>query len=127
MFIHAPDVCYPTQGYEHVSGPLVHNIKGESEGEGPWQFFEVIYRKGEGGTADQQEVYYSWRYSGVWNPGMITQKGAERIPGMFKVQVARQVRDREINVRNVGNPCEAFLAQLMPEIERRIAQSQRSS
>jgi hypothetical protein len=127
MFVHAPDVCYPATGYEHISGPLLHNLKGESEGEGPWPFFEVIYRKGEGDTADQQEVYYSWWHSGGWNPGMITQKGAERIPGMFKVQVSRLVKDQEIDVRDVGNPCEAFLAQLMPEIERRIAQSRRPS
>jgi hypothetical protein len=42
---------------------------------------------------------------------------------MFKVQVARMVRDREVDVRNFGNPTEAFLARLMPEIDSRIAAS----
>jgi Protein of unknown function (DUF3485) len=127
MFIHAPDVCYPGSGFEHIAGPIGHDITSGDGGH--WPFFEVIYRKGEGNTADQQEVYYSWRHFGalgssVWSPGMITQKRSERIPGMFKVQVARGIKDRELGVRDVGNPCQAFLAQLMPEIERRVATPQ---
>jgi hypothetical protein len=126
MFIHAPDTCYPASGYEHVAGPINHDITSGDVGH--WPFFEVVYRKGEGSTVDQQEVYYSWRHfdalgSNAWSPGMITQKRSERMPGMFKVQVARSIKDRELNVRDVGNPCEAFLAQLMPEIERRVNQS----
>jgi hypothetical protein len=125
MFIHAPETCYPGSGFEHVAGPIMHDITSGDAGH--WPFFELVYRKGEGSTVDQQEVYYSWRHfdaigSSVWSPGMITQKRSERMPGMFKVQVSRPLKDRELNVRNVGNPCEAFLAQFMPEIERRVAQ-----
>ncbi len=123
MFIHAPDVCYPAAGYERVAGPLPHQIAAPGDAS-RWLFQELIFNKGEGGAADQQEVYFSWRYAGAWNPGMITRKVSERIPGMFKVQVARPIRDRELEVRSIGNPCEAFLACLMPEIDRRIAQGQ---
>ncbi len=121
MFVHAPDVCYPANGYDSVTGAVSRVISVENSGN--WPFFEVIYHKGEGNTADQQQVYHSWRHSntGEWSPSMITQKGSERIPGLFKVQIARAVKDREINVREIGNPCEAFLRELMPEIERRIA------
>ena len=123
MFIHAPDVCYPAAGYERIAGPVPHQIA--APGDAPrWPFQELIYAKGEGGAADQQEVYFSWRYAGEWSPGMLTRKASERIPGMFKVQVARPIRDRELAVRGIGNPCEAFLAYLMPEIDRRIAQGQ---
>ena len=121
MFIHDPGTCYPAAGYERVAGPLPHQIAAPGDAP-PWPFQEVIYTKGEGGAADQQEVYFSWRYEGRWTPGMITRKTSERIPGMFKVQVARPIRDREIEVRGIGNPCEAFLTSLMPEIDRRIAQ-----
>ena len=123
MFIHAPDVCYPAAGYDRIAGPIPHQIAAPGEASS-WPFQELVYTKGEGGTADQQEVYFSWRYAGQWSPGMITQKASERIPGMFKVQVARPVRDRELDVRAVGNPCEALLAYLMPEIDRRIEQAQ---
>ena len=123
MFIHDPGTCYPAAGYERVAGPLPHQIAAPGDGSS-WPFQEVVYTKGEGGAADQQEVYFSWRYEGRWTPGMITRKASERIPGMFKVQVARPIRDRELDVRSIGNPCEAFLTYLMPEIDRRIAQGQ---
>lgn len=121
MFIHAPEVCYPASGYEPVTEPIGRIVTAGPSGK--WSFLESIYHKGEGNTADQQEVYHSWRHSNSkeWGPGMITQKGSERIPGLFKVQVARSVKDREISVRDIGNPCQAFLSELMPEIERRIA------
>jgi Protein of unknown function (DUF3485) len=123
MFIHAPETCYPAAGYTRVAGPVPHQIAAPGDAP-PWPFEELVYAKGEGGTADQQEVYFSWRYAGKWSPGMMTRKVSERIPGMFKVQVARPIQDRELDVRGVGNPCEAFLTYLMPEIDRRIAQGQ---
>lgn len=123
MFIHDPGTCYPAAGYERVAGPVLHRITAPGTA-APWSFQELIYSKGEGGSADQQEVYFSWRYGDAWSPGTLTQKASERIPGMFKVQVARPIRDRELEVRGIGNPCEAFLAYLMPEIDRRIEQGQ---
>ncbi|MCU1376830.1 MAG: hypothetical protein JWO68_4116 [Actinomycetia bacterium] len=128
MFIHAPEICYPAAGFSPVLGPLARTVTGgkAKSPESPkasWPFHEVVYSKGEGGQANQEEVYYTWRYSGVWTPGLMVQKQFERIPGMFKVQVARRVRDREIDLLDVGNPCEAFLKLLMPEIDRRIVAS----
>ena len=46
---------------------------------------------------------------------------------MFKVQVSRRVMDRELDLLDIGNPCEAFLAQLMPELDRRIAEGRAKS
>jgi hypothetical protein len=124
MFVHSPDNCYPAAGYHKTRGPTGRTIKS---GPASWPFFETVYAKGEGGKAEQQEVYCTWRYSEVWTPGLTTQKGFERIPGMFKVQVGRQVQDKEIELLEDGNPCEAFLSQLMPEIDRRIAEGRAKS
>jgi hypothetical protein len=125
MFVHAPTTCYPASGYECVTGPLSNRVRESAQAEArSWPFYELVYRKGEGGQADQQDVFYTWRYSGQWSPGLTTPKWIERIPGMFKVQVSRPVKDAEIDLLSVGNPCESFLAHLMPEIDRRIAESQ---
>ena len=62
-------------------------------------------------------MYYSWRYLGHWSPDVGTHKQFERVPGMYKVQLARRVSGRER--RDIGNPCESFLAALLPEFERR--------
>jgi hypothetical protein len=50
---------------------------------------------------------------------MGTYKRFERIPGMLKVHLARRVTEHER--RDIGNPCEAFLEALLPEVERRLA------
>jgi hypothetical protein len=64
-------------------------------------------------------VYFSWRYNNKWSPDVGKQKHFERIPSMYKVQVARRVSDHER--RDVGNPCEAFLQELLPDLEQRIS------
>jgi len=117
MFIHAPEVCYPGAGYECMAGPFARDLV---VGEDRWPFRELVYHKGEGGNADQQDIYYSWRYGGRWTVEGSNAKTFERIPGMYKVQVARPAKDQELKMLTVGNPCEAFLTQLMPEIEKRI-------
>lgn len=118
MYIHAPEVCYAAAGYEQTVGPRPRAV---TAGGAAWPFHELVFSRGEGGLAELQEVYYTWRYSGAWTPGLLTQKGFERIPGMFKVHVARGVKDTEMDNLDVGNPCEDLLARLMPEIDRRIA------
>ena len=119
VFIHAPEVCYPAAGYDRLTGP---NGRAVTSGDRKSEFGETVYTKGEGGTVDQQQVYCSWHHSGSWGPSMITRKGSERIPGMFKVQISRALTDREMDLRAVGDPCQSFLTALMPEIDRRIAE-----
>ena len=45
-------------------------------------------------------------------------KEMERVPGMYKVQVARRLLPSE--ARTLDNPCEAFLEALLPVLEARI-------
>jgi EpsI family protein len=120
MYIHIPEVCYPAAGYTQAGDAKVRDVTA-----GPHQapFRAMVYAKGEGPHADLQEVYYSWwRYGRGWSPDPGTQKEFERIPSMYKVQLARRVSDRER--RDVGNPCESLLQELLPQMERRIATSQ---
>ena len=63
-------------------------------------------------------MYYAWRFQGRWSPDYGKFKQLERIPGMFKVHLARRVAGQER--RDVGNPCEAFLREFLPEVERRV-------
>jgi EpsI family protein len=115
VYIHAPELCYPTAGFAQVGGPDMRPIP---VGTAQAPFRSLVYAKGEGSQADLQEVYYSWRYQGRWTPDVGKQKHFERIPSMYKVHVARRVTAAE--KRDVGNPCEAFLRALLPDLERRI-------
>jgi len=105
VFIHSPEVCYPSAGYELAAGPEVKPVAGVP-------FRALAYRKGEGLSLDFQEVYYTWRYGGKWSPEAGIRKRFERIPGMYKVHVARRASPKER--RDVGNPCESFLGVLTP-------------
>jgi hypothetical protein len=117
VYGHAPEVCYRAAGYEKVAGPEARAIKAGSL-EVP--FRSLVYSKGEGGQADLHEVYYSWRFTRHWSPDLMgTYKRFERIPGMLKVHLTRRVTGHER--RDIGNPCEAFLRVLLPEVERRLA------
>ena len=116
MYIHSPELCYPSAGFGLLSGPDLRMIQTPS-GDAP--FRALVYAKGEGASANLQEVYYSWRYNGRWSPEIGIQKHFERISGMYKIHIARHSTGRE--ARYEGNPSEAFLRVLLPEIERRTA------
>ena len=116
IFIHSPELCYPKAGYESRGDSLIRDIRMQG---GTVPFCSLEYSKGDAGQIEYQEVYYSWRYNGRWSPVVTTLKESERIPGMYKVQLARQVgRDES---RTVDNPCEALLEVLIPELESRIS------
>lgn len=116
MYVHAPEVCYPGTGYTRVDGPDIRKVPLGDGREAP--FRSLVYARGENGVSARQEVYYAWRYFDRWSPDSVKHKQYERIPGMFKVQLAREVLPGEL--REVANPCESLLGYLMPELERRI-------
>jgi EpsI family protein len=115
LFIHAPEVCYAGAGYTQSGVPerRVVTARGVTA---PFQ--SLVFEKGQRGDADILEVYYSWRHQGHWTPELGVMKQIERIPGMYKVQLARRLTEHER--RDVGNPCESLLEFLVPEIERRL-------
>lgn len=115
VYGHAPEVCYQAAGYHKVQGPEARSI---AAGEARAPFRSLVYAKGEGGRAELHEVYYSWRFTRHWSPDVAgSYKRFERIPGMLKVHLTRRVTEHEN--REVGNPCEALLDVLVPELERR--------
>lgn len=124
MYGHTPEVCYPATGYSPVRPARSREIKAGAQA---WPFRELVYTKGEGGQTDIQEVFYTWRYSGKWNPNPRTYREYERIPSMFKVQAARRLASGgELKLLEQDNPCEDTLALLMAEIDRRIALAEKS-
>ena len=116
IFIHAPELCYPKAGYASVGDPFERPIRSKEDSA---PFRSLAYSKGEAGKVELQEVYYSWRYDGRWSTVVSSPKRSERIPGMYKVQIARRLLPNESRI--LDNPCEAFLEVLIPDVEARIA------
>ena len=115
VYLHAPEICYPAAGFSQAGNAEDREVVAGSY-RAP--FRAIVYTKGEGSQATYQEVYYSWWYSGHWSPNTGSQKHFERIPGMYKLHLARPTTDKE--KRDVGNPCESLLKELLPEIEHRM-------
>jgi hypothetical protein len=115
IFIHAPELCYPKAGFSQMGDAPIREIAFPG-GKAPFRSLE--YTRGDAGQAEYQEVYYSWRYNGRWSTSVSSPKESERIPGMYKVQLARRISRDES--RNFDNPCEAFLELLIPDLEARI-------
>ncbi|MBI1187176.1 MAG: EpsI family protein [Alphaproteobacteria bacterium] len=137
MFIHAPENCYPSAGYLAVDGPAGRRIPTSERNA---TFRALVYAKGEGASAERQEVLYAWLLGGRWALDLGVFKQVERIAGMYKVHVGRRVTDRERTSADLpaqaktgqggdaapfeddsANPSEAFLALLVPELEKRVA------
>jgi hypothetical protein len=116
IFIHTPELCYPKAGFsshaDAVDRPL--NCNGVET-----MFRSVAYTKGDPGSRDIQDVYFSWRYNGRWTPMVGSPKQLERIPGMYKVQIARRLSAKESHADD-RDPCESFLKVLIPDLESRI-------
>ncbi len=119
MFIHSPERCYPAAGFSLNEGPEGQTITLGDGRTAP--FRSMVYAKGTEGRQERQEVYFSWRYRSQWSPDVGTHKEFERIPGMYKVHLARSVTDHER--RDVDNPCRQLLEILVPEIERRSSEA----
>jgi hypothetical protein len=115
IFIHGPELCYPKAGFTGIGESPIREIPYQA-GRAPFRSLE--YTKGDPGQVNYQEVYYSWRYNGHWSTSVSSPKESERIPGMYKVQLARPIGKNES--RTVDNPCEAFLELLIPDLEARI-------
>jgi hypothetical protein len=121
MYVHTPVNCYAAGGYISVRNPLLHQI---SAGNKQYPFLAAVYAKGEESTITREECYWTWYYAGQWTPNLVTEKKFERIPGMFKVHVQRPVQKQsELDLLEIGNPTEAFLKMLMPQIDARINKS----
>lgn len=119
VFIHAPEVCYPAAGYATISGPQTRQV---TVGDHEVPFYAHTFTRGEGGQRDIQRIFCTWRYAGRWTPARVTYKRFERIPGMFKLHLARAALPGELFTER--DPCEDFLALLVPDIERRLAEAE---
>ena len=127
---HVPEICYPSSGYANVDGPSDASIKyglgKDADGrpiDGQARFRTAVYQKAIGRMTRREAVYHSFRLDGQWSPDIgAGRKFPRRNPGIFKIQVQRQVVQGE--TLGKGDPIEQFLAILLAEIEGEIREAQ---
>jgi hypothetical protein len=120
VYGHTPEVCYPSAGYQLVAPALPRTVAcGNRPAAG---FRSEVFARQRDQRHRREEVYYSFRHGDRWSPDPFQNwKDFRHHPSMFKVQVQRPIAESE--QRELNNPTEHFLALLLPEIERRLAQA----
>ncbi len=123
MGYHKPDACYPGAGYKLIGGGDLRPIGFKQDKDSRnVSLKHLVFQRGEGGLADRQQVYYTWRYSDTYATEIGQPSVFGRLPGMFKIQVARSLAPTESadGRANAANPCEDFLSRLMPIFENKL-------
>jgi hypothetical protein len=127
---HTPEVCYPSSGYARVDGPSDSTVKfrpgGDAEGRpasGEARFRSAVYQKSAGRLTYREAAYHSFRLDGKWSPDVgAGRKFPRRNPGIFKIQVQRQVAEGESLGQD--DPMEQFLSVLLTELEAQIKKAE---
>jgi hypothetical protein len=115
---HTPDACYPAAGFKSV--PPSRDVEIDvPETTIKAQFREQNFAKYQTGAGIYQQVYYSLRNANEWGLNLENRwKSFRYNPGMFKVQVQRQV----VAVGKAeNNSMEELLGKIIQEIEQRLA------
>lgn len=120
---HTPTICFPATGYslDGSIGYTTIKVAGKDAG-----FRTATYSKNVGLQSSRVRSYYSFRLDGQWSPDAGSGRRFYRSnPGIFKVQVQRDMRRDEKIAAN--DPLDDFIAKLLTDIESRIAASGKGS
>lgn len=114
---HTPEVCYPATGGRAVNPPRDLMVASADGSTSPTLFREGVYGRFDGGSAQYHDVYYSFRNAGIWTPSMEGRWKLFRYnPGMFKIQVERDIKSPQ----PPDEACNDLLAALVASIESRV-------
>ena len=124
VYGHQPAVCYPSAGYRPVAETLTRSV---ANGSGPpAEFFSQVYAR----QKDQQRGEAGSLFFVPPRQPVVSRSGTllERLPApSLDVQGPDPTTRDRIRTstarREQDNPTEQFLALLLPEIERRVAQA----
>ncbi|MFO0907052.1 MAG: exosortase-associated EpsI family protein [Isosphaeraceae bacterium] len=115
---HIPEVCYPAAGYRAGTDQSDRSIPTQA---GPLPFRSLVFSREGGATPEHEEVYYSFRHDGRWNPDAAANwKIYRHRPAMFKLQVQRRMGPLE--KRLLDNPTEYFLSSFVSVLEEKLGQ-----
>jgi hypothetical protein len=112
------NACYPAAGFKSVPPSREVEIDVPESTATAW-FREENFAKYKTGAGIYQQVYYSFRNADEWGLNMENRwKSFRYHPGMFKIQVQRQVA--AVGTSDNGS-LEQFLGSIVYEIEQRLA------
>lgn len=129
VYGHTPEVCYPASGYHAATAPKDYSVAVAADSlANPIRYRTQVYFQGRGAAAGQYtEASYSFRLGssrhGMWQPDMSRRwKSFRYQPGMFKIQMSREVSAGAANPETPKSEVnESLMVEMIREIERRLA------
>lgn len=116
VFAHAPDVCYPSAGFQHVIPPIDRELT-TSASPMPIAFRASYFTKKVAGLPLHLEVFCTFRHNGQWLPDVTSRwKMFRSHPAMFKIQIQRQTS----GLTTEDSPIESLLRVTVEAIERQL-------
>lgn len=118
VYMHTPDVCYPSAGFTLYKGPIDREIEVPGL-KSPLRYRWAIYTKRIAGVSRYEESYWVFRHAGQWLPDVGDRWKTFRYqPGLFKIQISHPVVSFE---EGGEGPCKALLVETAQQIETRLA------
>jgi hypothetical protein len=115
---HTPNLCYTAAGYRAVRGPIDGSIAVPGLKD-PVHYRWAIYTKRTGHLSRYEETYVTFLHRGDWLPDAASArwKMFRYDPGLFKVQIARDVSGLSESGKG---PCEDLLKEIAAHINGRL-------
>jgi hypothetical protein len=118
VYLHTPDVCYPSAGYRLYKGPIDRSITIPGR-KAPVRYRWAIYTKQVGGISRYEETYHCFLHDGTWLPDVADRwKKFRYHPGLFKIQISHPVSSLS---ENGEGPGESLLVEFVRQIDNRLS------
>ncbi len=117
LAVHTPDGCYHGAGFQTAAQPAkeVHKF---TPGPAASEFWGATFQKGDSGGPKQLRILWSWNAGGNWLASDDPRLTFAHAPALYKLYLVQPLTSaQEGHDEEVRN---AFLAQLMPELEKAL-------
>ena len=93
LYGHTPELCYPAAGYSAINSVNNYSLKA-AESDKAMGYRGGFFSKKRGSADEYVEVIYSFRFVDEWTSDPHAKWKMFRLhPGMYKIQIARQVTE----------------------------------
>lgn len=116
--VHTPDICYGGIGFRLVGKPGQRKVDGSADAPAA-EFFRADFEKTDPIAPKRLRIYWAWKSGSGWratNNPRLSFGGAQALYKMYLVY--RAAPGAALPERD---PCEEFLPDLLPELERALS------
>ncbi len=116
--VHPPDVCFAGRGYQAES--VITPVRVSTPLGGDHRFAMTIFRSPPSEGDQRVQLFWAWSRDGNWSTPSNPRLTFARYPRVYKLYVSRFLRPEQ--GRQDVDDCLAFMNQLLPELQKLLAE-----